>query len=608
MPASDPEGVPTGAAATDTVAASATDTETAAAPSSWGEIARLARRFPERRWAAPLMVLLGVLAAAADTVSVGLAVMLLFALLDQGARIAEAGGVLARIHQALQSVTGADTAMIAGVFFALILASAGLVYAYQLMTAGMMNRVAERMRDQVHRQYVDVGYRYLQGREQGELLHILATETWTVADGFYHVARIGVNLCAIVVFGVGLFFLSWVVGLTAMVCAAAVFVLLRLLSRPMRRLGRETLAANQILAERMLVSLQGMRTLRVFAQERHVLRVFGAASSRVRRLAVRAEGLKALIGPLGEAGSLGSLIVIVLVAGRAGVAAPTTIAAVLLLFRLQPHLREIEASRIALAGLNASLRSVRAMLDGDKPRPADGGRVYAGPAGALRFEAVSFSHAGRQRPALDGVSFEIRRGETTVLAGPSGSGKTTILNLILRLYDPDGGRITTDGEDLHGFSRESWLGRVAIAGQDIGLIEGTLAQNLRIGAREADDDSLRRICAMVEILEDIDALPDGFATRIGASGQNFSGGQRQRIGLARALLRDPDLLILDEAMSAIEPDREERIRTRIGAMMQGRTVLIVSHRPDPAFRPDRTIRIAAGRVVGQKAAAGDSAA
>ena len=561
----------------------------ASSRSPWAEVVDLTRLFGERVWGAPLMVALGLGAALADTLSVGLAVMLLFALLGQSQKIAEGGGILARIHQAIEGVVGSDVPTVAAVFFVFILLSAMLVYAYQVTTAVMMNHVAQRMRDLVHHQYVTLSYRYLQPREQGQLLHILATETWTVADAFYHLARIGVNVCAVLVFGTGLFFLSWIVGATALVCAVGVFLLLRLLSVPVRRLGRETLAANQVLAERMLVSLNGMRTLRVFAQEEYLLRIFGAASSRVRRLAIRAEWIKALIGPLGEVGSLGALIVIAVVAGRSGVDVPTTIAAVLLLFRLQPHLREIETSRLALAGMNASLRSVRETLDGDKPRAAEGRETFPGMRSELRFEDVSFS--------LDGVSFVIRKGETTLLAGPSGSGKTTILNLILRLYDPDGGRISVDGVNLHHYSRASWLNSVAIAGQDIELIEGTLAQNLKIGARHADMADLRRVCAMVEILEDIEALPDGFDTRIGAAGQNFSGGQRQRIGLARALLRAPDFLILDEAMSAIEPDRELRIRDRIAEVMRGGTILVVSHRVDAAVAADSRVAIAKGRIV-----------
>lgn len=319
----------------------------------------------------------------------------------------------------------------------------------------------------------------------------------------------------------------------------------------------------------------------------------------MRRLAIRGETIKGLLGPLSEVGSLGALIAIALVAGNAGADVPTIIAAVLLLFRLQPHLRELDTSRLSLAGLSASLRSVREMIDHDKPYSREGTLTCPGLRHELRFESVTFSHDARRRKALDNVTLTIRRGDVTVLAGPSGSGKTTILNLILRLHDPDGGRMSIDGTDFHDYTRASWLDRVAISGQDVELVEGTLAQNLRIGAHDADADAakLRAVCAMVEILPDIEALPEGFDTPIGNAGQSFSGGQRQRIGLARAMLRDPEFLILDEAMSALEPDREVRIFGRIATAMRGRTILVISHRSETTYRPDRVIRISEGQVV-----------
>lgn len=567
-------------------------------PSALWEIIALASRVRGSRLAAVLLIVLGLGAALAETLSVGLAVMLLFALMRQTELIEQGGGLLADVYRSVQGIFGSEPYIVAGVFFVLILLNAALVYANQVTTATMMNHVAQRMRDLVHQQYVTVGYRYLQKREHGELINTLATETWTTSEAFFHLARIGVNFSTVVVFGIGLFTLSWIVGVTALGCAVIVFVLLRLLSRPVRKLGNDTLAANQILAERMLVSLNGMRTLRAFAQEDYLLRVFGSASSKVRRLATRTERYKALIGPLGEVGSLGSLIVIALVAGWAGVDIPAVIAAVLLLFRLQPHLRDIETSRMTLAGMSASLRAVREMLDeSDKPYPTEGTNNFEALKSEIRFDSVGFSHDSRHRRSLDGVSFVIRQGETTALAGPSGSGKTTILNLLLRLYEPDTGKILVDGVDLNTLTRDSWLSRLAIAGQDVELFEGTVAQNIRLGAHDSETEDMRRVCELVEILDDIEGLPDGFDSKIGAAGLSFSGGQRQRIGLARALLRDPDFLILDEAMSAIEPAREDRIRRRISENMKGRTLLVISHRGDPKITANNIISIRAGRVV-----------
>lgn len=543
------------------------------------------------------MLALGAGAALAETTGITFAVMFLFVLLGQTGKLMAGEGVLGDAFRWVGGVFGADASLIAALFFVIIIGNALLIYGYQVLTAILLNRIAERMRDLVHRQYVTVAYGYLQKRKQGDLVQTLATNTWTVSEAFYSLARIGISLCTVAVFGIGLFALSWEIGVTAAASAAVAFLLLRLLAKPVRRYGDETLAANRILAERMLVSLHGMRTLRAFAQEDFLLRAFSAASVRVRSLAIRKEKLKSLIGPLGEVVSVGTLILIAAIASAAGIGIATIVASVLLLFRLQPHLREIDNNRLALAGMAAALRDVREVLDrADKPWPVEGSVRFAGLRRDIRFEDVSFQHDGATRPSLCDVGFVVPKGSRTLVTGSSGSGKTTIINLLLRLYEPTSGRILVDDAELAGLSRRDWLRRLAVSGQDVDLVEGTIAQNLKLADREASTEEMRSICATVEILADIEAAPGGFDARIGAQGLNFSGGQRQRICLARALLRQPEFLILDEALSALEPEMEERIMDRISAMMRGTTILFVSHRTGAERMADHVVTLANGAV------------
>ncbi len=565
--------------------------------SVWAEVLRLASHVDGYRWKLVLLVALGIGAAFAETIGIGLAVLFLFTILGDPSALQQVEGPLARLVQRFGAEAGADPTLLAGLLIVLILLSAGLIYAHGVMTTTMANRVAERMRDLVHERYVTVGYRWLQDQEQGALMHTLTNETWLAADAFDNVARIIVHFCAVLVFGAGLLLLSWEIMLTAAFTALATFGSIRLLFRPIRRFGAELLAENQLLAERMLVSLHGMRTIRAFAQEEQVLGLFSAASANVRRLAIRAEWLKQLNTPIGEIGSLGALVVIAVVASRIGIDVPTIIASALLLFRMQPHLRGIDAKRLGLANMSPTLANLRSAIEIEgKIWPTQGERRFGGFGHEIRFEDVSFSHDPRRDPSLHAASFAIPFGKTTALAGPSGSGKSTIINLLLRLYEPHSGRILVDGEDLLGFTRESWLGRLAIAGQDVELVEGTVAQNIRIARHDATLEELREACALTEILADIEAIPEGFDARIGPGGLSFSGGQRQRIGLARALIRQPDFLILDEAMSALEPALEDRIKARIATMMAGRTMLVVSHRRDALQDFDVVIRIEGGRI------------
>jgi ABC-type multidrug transport system fused ATPase/permease subunit len=309
------------------------------APHGLLEAWRLVPHLRRHARAAPVLLALGFSAAIAETLAVGLGALFLFAVLGQSDLLIDSGGLLGAAYGRIGGLFDGATAVVAAVFFGIIATNAALNYAYQLANAVVMNRIAQDMRDRVHEVYVTVGYRHIQEREPGELINTLSGETWGVADAVYAAARMGVNLSAMAVFGAGLVALSWQIALTAALCAAASFAMQRLLTLPLRHYGAELLAENQILSERMLVSLQGMRTLRAFAQEAYVLRVFSTASSRVRRIAISAERIKALVGPLGELVSLGTIVMIALVAGAAGIDTPIVVAAVMLLFRLQPHLR-----------------------------------------------------------------------------------------------------------------------------------------------------------------------------------------------------------------------------------------------------------------------------
>lgn len=256
--------------------------------------------------------------------------------------------------------------------------------------------------------------------------------------------------------------------------------------------------------------------------------------------------------------------------------------------------------------LGASAADGLAALRTAEPAVADNGTASAhGQAPPeLRFHDVRFTYDGAPAPALDGVSFTAQAGRTTAIVGPSGAGKSTLLALLLRHHDPQEGRITLNGRPATDYALDSLRQGIAVVSQETYLFHATIADNLRLARPGATDDDLTRAARAAGIHDEITALPDGYATLLGERGATLSGGQRQRLALARALLADAPVLVLDEATSSVDERREADIVRELATAATGRTVLVVAHRLAAVRHADRIVVLDAGRVdaVGEHAA------
>jgi subfamily B ATP-binding cassette protein MsbA len=201
------------------------------------------------------------------------------------------------------------------------------------------------------------------------------------------------------------------------------------------------------------------------------------------------------------------------------------------------------------------------------------------------------------RWVLDGVSFDIAAGERVALVGPSGSGKTTLASLLPRLYDGVSGQITIDGIDIRDFSLKALRQGIAVVQQDSFLFSGTIRENLIYGRPEATDDELVAAAQAANAHGFITKLPDGYETILGERGVNLSGGQRQRLSIARAILKDPRILILDEATSALDAESEILVQQALNRLMQGRTCLIIAHRLSTVRNAHRILALQDGQIV-----------
>lgn len=570
------------------------------APSRRGSALRdlrgLLKATPTPRWATPAMIILGLASSFAETLGISLVVLLLYSAMGHLGELSATGGVLGALFRMAAGWLGGG-ATLAFTIFLLIVARGLLALAYSLISSSVSNRISESVRNGIHRQYLDVAYDFIRRHDQAELLEILGTESWLIAGAHASFTRIIINLCSIIVFAMFLLALSWQITIAAFVGSLLISGCLRWLYAPTRKLGSEVKRVHQALGERMLVSLQGMRTIRAFGQESVHHRAFVESSAKARQTSLQLERLSGVLNPVTEIGYLAILCFIIGAAGWMQISFATTLASVALLYRLQPHARELEGNLLYLTQLEPQLRSVHTMLDrSDKEYLPAGDRPISRLRHEIRFENVSFAYRGAREVALRNVSFTIRAGATTALVGPSGAGKTTIVNLLLRLYQPENGHIWVDKVNLQEIRRSEWLGMLAVSGQDIDLIEGTLEDNILMARAEASDAEVAKAARITGLSEMIEALPDGYENWIGQQGLNLSGGQRQRLGLARAVLRDPQLLILDEAMSALDRGLEGDIRIALNRHFAGRTVLLITHRLETVLLADHVICIHQGRV------------
>ncbi|MEO7108129.1 MAG: ATP-binding cassette domain-containing protein, partial [Rhodoferax sp.] len=219
--------------------------------------------------------------------------------------------------------------------------------------------------------------------------------------------------------------------------------------------------------------------------------------------------------------------------------------------------------------------------------------------GELRFEHVGFAYdeAPNSTPTLQDIDITIPAGKTTAFVGSTGSGKSTLVKLLLRLYTAQSGRILLDGQAIDGLNLQDLRRAIGYVSQDTFLTDGTVAENIAYGAADASEEAIAEAARAAECTEFINKLPLGFATRIGERGQKLSGGQRQRMALARAILKNPPVLILDEATSAVDNETEAAIQRSLDVVSRNRTTIVIAHRLSTVRQADCIHLLEAGRIV-----------
>jgi subfamily B ATP-binding cassette protein MsbA len=394
---------------------------------------------------------------------------------------------------------------------------------------------------------------------------------------------------------------NWRLTLVAFLVIPPIALVVRAFSKRLRAMSRESQRAIGGIAEVLDESIANQRVVRIFGGQEYEMRRFEQAGQELRRYTMKQAAAAAGTVPVTQLFVACAIAAIVYLAAGQAFSGSTDvghfiefIAATGLL--LQPLKRLTGINEQLQRGL-AACESVFGLIDAVPEE--DRGTVEIDRAhGAIRFENVSLSYLGGTRSALQGVSLDIKPGETVALVGPSGSGKSSLIHLLPRFYHPDSGQVTLDGHDLESLRLESLRRQISLVSQNVVLFNDTVAANIAYGrADTVSEADLVRAAQAAHAMEFIRELPQGLHTQIGENGAKLSGGQRQRIAIARAILKDAPILLLDEATSALDTESERAVQAALETLMKGRTTIVIAHRLSTIEKADRIVVLSQGRIV-----------
>jgi subfamily B ATP-binding cassette protein MsbA len=481
-----------------------------------------------------------------------------------------------------------------------------LSYASSQISVGVQEGLVRDLRTRIFDHLLTLDLGFFQRTRAGQLISYIITEvdqTKTVITA--SLLSLFQNLVVVVTTLVVLSQISLRLTLLTLACVPAMVYLLQSLLKRLRSHARARARERGEVTATITERIGAVRLIRAYGEEARESARFAAQASRYRKQVIRTQRFSSLTSPLTEVFS-GLLVILIIWAGTrpaliglSGPLAPEAIIVFLMAaLKLTSPLKTISAYPAVMAVTLASAERVFELLDepsteGDRPGEGEA-RFERG----IVFDRVGFRY-GQGDPVLSEVSFALPKGRVVALVGPSGAGKTTLADLLPRFHDPTAGAITMDGVPLTRLTRRSVRALLGVVSQDTVLLNDTVQANIAYGSPGATRDQVEAAARAANADLFIAQLPHGYETLLGERGTRLSGGQRQRIAIARALLRDPPILILDEATSALDTESERLVQQAIDRLMAERTVLVIAHRLATVRDADEIVVLDSGRVVQQ---------
>ncbi|MVM32506.1 ATP-binding cassette domain-containing protein [Spirosoma sp. HMF4905] len=469
------------------------------------------------------------------------------------------------------------------------------------------SQVSERamadVRQATYSKIITLPIRFFEQRRVGELTSRISADisqlqdvlTLTVAELFRQVGTLTIGTAII-------FYVSWKLTLFMLATFPVIIVAAMFFGRFIRRLSKQ---AQDLLAEANIIveeTLQSVNVVKAFTNEKLEINRYGTALQRVVATALRAARFRGVFVSFVIFALFGGIIGVVWFGGSLVMAGEMPFADLLTFI---VYTTFIGGSVAGMGDLYAQLqrtigsseRVLEILEEPSEVNPDEETPLFVPVHGHVQFNDVRFSYPSRPEiPVLKGISFDVAAGRKIALVGQSGAGKSTIVQLLMRYYQIGGGQITVDDRDLSGFNVTELRKNIAVVPQEVMLFGGTILENIQYGKPGATEVEIREAARKANALQFIDSFPEGLQTIVGERGVKLSGGQRQRIAIARAILKDPAILILDEATSSLDAESERLVQEALDVLMQNRTTIIIAHRLATIRKVDRIYVMREGQI------------
>ncbi|MEQ9619999.1 MAG: ABC transporter ATP-binding protein [Deltaproteobacteria bacterium] len=557
---------------------------------------------PYRKYIALLLVLL-LLASAFDGISIGMLVPLL-AGIQQVQNYEQLPRILQHIIDIFSGFTIEKQILLSLAFVvaSILLKNIFLAVSHYLgywLTA----RLIAKLRLQVVNTLMVVGIGFYNTVKTGDLVDKVIHNTFMVEEIIKRTTEILDYLISFLILLVLLVVFSWKLTIVTILLAAVIAYAVSLYIKKLSLRGRKLLLSGRSLTSTLQESLLGIQVIKSFTKEREQFLKIGGEIENHAANHLKVNFSNFMVHVITEAlgvVAIGTLFLIAIEISQMDYRLVLTqlLPFIYILARILPLIKQINQARGVIVSRWPAFEAVYDLTRLDnKPVIPDGDTEYTGLKEGIEFRSVSFSYNNDEKLALRDAGFFIPKGKTTAIVGKSGSGKSTVINLLLRFYDPQGGKILIDGEPLVDYRTESYRRNIGIVSQDTFIFNDSVRNNIAFGLiGEASESIIVEAARRAGADEFIAKLPDGYDTVLGDRGVRLSGGQRQRISIARAILKNPEILILDEATSSLDSRTEQLIHRAITELSRNRTVIIIAHRLSTIKNADQIIVLGDGKV------------